>query len=173
LHRTEVTTETATVTVQTVNLGVSVVSNVSTPLTTSPVSTTFVISTVQANGTALNTTMPSSATVVVVPPLYGSPLSYASPTGYGQPSTGDDGDGDDDGDGALSSNGEEGSDEAGSGPGTYWDSGEYEGDTNNDEGGVETGPWGFGSAPDSEGGSESEEQSERSSFLDWLLEVLK
>ena len=172
MHRTKVTTETATVTVQTINLvGVSVVSHVSTPLTTSPVPTTLLISTVQANGTALSTTMHSSATVVMIPPLDGSPLSYASPTGYGQPSTGDDGDGDDDGDGALSSNGEEGSDEAGSG--TYWDSGEYDGDTNNDEGDVETGPWGFGSAPDSEGGSESEEQSERSSFLDWLLEILK
>jgi hypothetical protein len=175
VHRTEVTTETTTVTVQTVNLvGVSVISNVSTPLTASPAPTTLVMSTIQANGTALNTTMPSSATVVVVPPLYGSPLSYASPTGYGQPLTGDDGDGDDDGDGALSSNGEEGSDEAGSGSGSYWDGGEYNRDTNIDEGDAETGPWALGSAPDSEeGGSESEEQSGGSSFLDWLLEILK
>jgi hypothetical protein len=166
VHRTEVTIETATV--QTVNL----VGVVSTPPNFSAVPTTLVISTVQANGTALNTTMPSSATVVVVPPLYGSPLSYASPTGYGQPSTGDDGDGDN-GYGVLPSNGgEEGDDEVGSG--SYWDGGEYEGDTSDDEGDVETGPWGFGSAPDSEdSGSESEEQSGGSSFLDWLLEILK
>jgi hypothetical protein len=172
-HRTEVTTETATVTVQTVNLvGVSVVSNVSTPLTTSPAPTTLVMSTVQANGTALNTTMPSSTTVVVVPPLSGSPLSYASPTGCGQPLTGDDGDGDN-GYGSSSSNGgEEGSSEAGSG--SYWDGGEDEGDASDNAGDVETGPWDLGSGSDSEdSGSESEEHSGRSSFLDWLLEILK
>jgi hypothetical protein len=195
LHRTEVTTETATVTVQTVNLvGVSVVSNVSTPLTTSPVSTTLVISTMGVslnssstiqNGEVLNTTSPTG---VVGSSGGGSSLGYVSPTSWGtygspsgeergksgyssqpltydQPSAGNDGDGENGYGSSTSNGGEEG--DGGAGSSSYGDSGEYEGD-------VETGHWEFGSAPDSEdSGSESEEQSGGSSFLDWLLEILR
>jgi len=200
LHRTEVTTETATVTVQTVNL----VGVVSTSPSFSPAPTTLVISTLGVNlnssstirmsGGVLGTTMPASPTAGVGSSGGGSSLSYVSPTpwgtygspsGYGggesgyssqppsydQPLTGNDGDGDD-GYGSLPSNGgEEGDDEAGSN--SYWDGGEYEGNTDNDEGDAETGPWALGSGSDSEVGSESEEQSGGSSFLDWLLEILR
>jgi hypothetical protein len=116
-----------------------------------------------------NTTMGSSPTGVgapsslpsgVVPPVFGSLLSYAppAPSGYST---------------SLSNSGEEGSSEDGSSSGG--DRGEYEGDKDdNDEGDAEPGPWALGSAPDSEeGGSESQEQSGGSSFLDWLLEILK
>jgi hypothetical protein len=196
LRRTEVTTETATVTVQTVNLvGVSVISNVSTPPMTSPAPTTLVISTVgvglnssstiRMSGGVANTTSPTG---VVGSSGGGSSLGYVSPTPWGtygspsgeergksgyssqpltydQPSAGNDGDGENGYGSSTSNGGEEG--DGGAGSSSYGDSGEYEGD-------VETGHWEFGSAPDSEdSGSESEEQSGGSSFLDWLLEILR